>query len=333
VLEGLANQLESLGPVSRFWVPKDSLRAGTFLGLIAAIRLLRRHARIEQVLFLDAHLLLFTACWPFLSRLLPRYVVVSLIYLGGPEPIAARSWRRKLLRRFFRSAGRRLCLRTEELVDAWRTAFPELPTERIDTVPTLEMPDDRDVAEVAGIGDPLRLGVIGQVRPGKSLEWLLPLFRAHPDIGILRVAGAFTNSVHRASLESVAKYPGFDDRFLTEDEMLKVAAEQDYLVALYDDWDPRMEVATVFLAARVGRPVIVYNEGWPGRVVRTFGCGVVVDRNPRPGTEFFMALPRPESTDYHALLAGAARFRHAHGGASSRAQFLSKFLGPDPEWR
>jgi hypothetical protein len=184
VLENIFQQLERFGPVSRFWVPNDSLRVGTLLGLISAIGFLRGNARIEQVLFLDAHLVLFAACWPFLSRLLPGNVAVSLIYLGGSERIAARSWTRALVRRFFAGRGRRLYLRTEELADAWRAAFPELPSNRIDTVPTLEIPDDRDVVRVAGPRRHLRLGVVGQVRPGKSLEWLVPLFRAHPDIGI-----------------------------------------------------------------------------------------------------------------------------------------------------
>src|SRR4051812_47513260 len=68
VLESLSRELEGFGPVSRFWVPNDSLRVGTLLGVMAAARLLRRNARIEQVLFLDAHLVLLATCWPLLSR-------------------------------------------------------------------------------------------------------------------------------------------------------------------------------------------------------------------------------------------------------------------------
>jgi hypothetical protein len=221
--------------------------------------------------------------------------------------------------------GTRLYLRTEELAQAWRAAFPAVAN-RIETVPTLEIPDERDVALVVRANGALRLGVIGQVRPGKGLEWLVPLFRSQPGLGSLRIAGAFTNPVHRARLSVVAGYPGFEDRFMTEEQMLAVAAEQDYLIALYDQWDPRMEVATFFLAARVGRPVVVYDEGWAGRMVRTFGCGVAAPGDPRPGEKFFSTLPRSGTPAYEALLHGMARFRRAHGGPESAARFLAKLV-------
>jgi hypothetical protein len=326
VLAALSADLQALGPTARFRVPGDSLRIGTLLGSLAAIRALRRHQRVEQVLFLDADLVVLAACWPVLCRLLPRAVGLSLIYLTGPERIGERPWIRALVERFLSAPGRRLYLRTEELANAWRTAFPDLPPDNCDTLPTLEIPDERDVAPVRAPGTPLRFGVIGQVRPGKGLEWLVPLFTACPEIGALGIAGTFTNPVHRASLRIVETYDGFMDRFLTEKEMLAAAAGHDYLLALYEGWDPRMEVATVFLAARVGRPVIVYDEGWAGRVVRAYGCGVAVRTRARPGADFFGGLPGPGSSAYDALVSGAARFRQAHGGAPSRARFLAKLL-------
>ena len=108
--------------------------------------------------------------------------------------------------------------------------------------------------------------------------------------------------------------------------MLKAAAEQDYLLALYDDWDARMEAATVHLAARVGKPVIVYDAGWPGRMVREFGCGIAVSGNDRPNEDFFGSLPRPGEAKYEALLAGIDRFRADHGGAAIREEFVSKMF-------
>ncbi|MGH8677504.1 MAG: hypothetical protein ACREUQ_04035, partial [Burkholderiales bacterium] len=173
----------------------------------------------------------------------------------------------------------------------------------------------------------LRLGVIGQIRPGKSIEWLVPLFELNPGLGTLKIAGTFAKAAHRSQLRVLDRYTAFDDRFLTEDEMLSAAGDQDYLVALYDDWDTRMEAATVFLAARVGRPVIVYDEGWPGRMVREFGCGIAVARDPRPDEKFFASLPRPGDVAYEAFLTGAERFRQAHGGAQSRNAFLAKLVG------
>jgi hypothetical protein len=88
-----------------------------------------------------------------------------------------------------------------------------------------------------------------------------------------------------------------------------------------------MEAATVYIAARVGRPVIVYDEGWCGRMVREYGCGIAVPRSLRPGIEFFRALPHREDGTYQTLVAGMARFRAAHSGDARRAEFMRKVTG------
>src|SRR5262249_27701415 len=106
-----------------------------------------------------------------------------------------------------------------------------------------------------------------------------------------------------------------------------IAAEQDYLLVLYDDWDSRMEAATVFLAARVGRPVVVYDEGWCGRIVGTYNCGVRVSRL-GDTADFFRTLPRPADHSYQALVEGMAEFARAHSGETARAAFLAKLIPP-----
>jgi hypothetical protein len=191
----------------------------------------------------------------------------------------------------------------------------------------LEITDDLASAISSDGSKPLCFGVIGQVRPGKSLEWLVPMFADNEAIGSLHVAGAFTNAAHRDRLSFLASYSNFDNRFLTETEMLLAASSQDYLIALYDDWDARMEAATIYLAAQVGKPVIVYDEGWPGRMVREFGCGIAVPRTPRPDRNFFAGLPRPGQDRYGELLEGVRRFRVAHDGKFMREAFLAKLSG------
>jgi len=325
--EPIAAELSRYGDVTRFRVPSDSLRAGTLLGLAALLRHRRLCADLRSVLFADAYLVAVAALWPLASRLLPTVRALGVVYLQGPEHLASKPVRRRLLSRFFGAPGRRLFLRTEELACAWRAAFPDIPPGRIDTLPTLEIADGAGIETPPAAHDgPPRFAVIGQVRPGKSLEWLVPLFRANPGLGTLRVAGAFHNAAHRERLETLRGYPHFDDRVLGEREMLAAASEQDYLVALYDDWDPRMEVATVFLGARVGRPVLVYDAGWAGRVVSEYGCGVAVPATPRPDAAFFASLPRPGQAAYGALLAGVRRFRDAHGGPASRDLFVAKLV-------
>jgi len=315
------------GRVVGFRAPGGFLRMSTLLAIAALARLARRTPELERVFFLDAHLLTLASLWRFVPPRLRGVRSLGSIYLAGPEPIAAHAMKRFIVTDFVSAPGRRLFLRTGELADAWRAAFPEIPASHIDTIASLEILDDRDVVPPRERVTRARFGVIGQVRPGKGLEWLVPLFLGASAPGELFVAGTFTNAEHRARLPMLEGYPNFDNRFLAENEMLSTAGAQDYVLALYDDWDSRMEAATMFLAARVGRPVIVYDEGWPGRMVREFGCGIGVARQHRPDARFFAGLPHPGDPAYRSLLAGVERFRQAHGGAASRDAFLEKLLG------
>lgn len=321
-----ASELERYGSVERFTSRGDSLRTGTLLSLPAVLRIVRREAELQHVFFLDAHLVALAAVWPMAARGARRVRLVSSVYLGGPERIASHVLARALVSRFLFSPGRRLFLRTAELRQAWHGAFPEVPHDRIDSIPSLELVGGADIPSPRRDDKELRFGVVGQVRPGKSLEWLVPLFAQNRKMGALHIAGTFTNPEHQQRLSFLSGHPNFDNRFLTEADMLTAAADQDYLLALYDDWDARMEAATVHLAARVGKPVIVYDEGWPGRMIREFGCGIAVSRDDRPNESFFSSLPRPGEDKYQALLAGIERFRAAHGGAGSREAFLRKMF-------
>ena len=322
----IARELEKHGQTTRYRSYGTSLRTGSLLSLPAILRTARANADLQHVFFLDADFISLALAWPLAAAVRPSIRSVSVVYLGGPERIAANTPARKLVSGFLHSPQRRLFLRTDELRQAWQQAFPKVPPHHIDTSPSLEISDAGSPISPNRGGEQLRLGVIGQVRPGKSLEWLVPMFQHNDQIGILQVAGAFTNPAHRERLAFLASYPKFDNRFLTEADMLLAASNQDYLLALYDDWDPRMEAATLYVAARVGRPVIVYDEGWPGRMVREFGCGVAVARSPRPDPSFFSTLPKPGDPAYGALLDGVGRFRRAHDAANTRERFLSKLF-------
>jgi len=52
------------------------------------------------------------------------------------------------------------------------------------------------------------------------LEWLVPLFDSHPGVGELRITGNFFNDVQRQQLPMVARFKGFVERTLRDDELL-----------------------------------------------------------------------------------------------------------------
>ena len=110
--------------------------------------------------------------------------------------------------------------------------------------------------------------------------------------------------------------------------MLERAAEQDYLLMLYDHWDRRMESAVLYLAARVNRPVVVYGDSWCGRMVREFGCGVEAQTEEHGRTlELLRSLPRPGSEAYAGLLDEMEAFRQAYSVKSLRGRVMQELLG------
>jgi hypothetical protein len=191
---------------------------------------------------------------------------------------------------------------------------------------SLEIPDDEQVPIPAAFSGTLSFGILGQVRIGKGIEWLVPVFLNDATLGKLTVAGEFASPRSQERLSVLQGFAGFINRFLPESDMLELAAKQDYLLILYDIWDKRMESAVLFLAARVNRPVIVYSDGWCGRMVREFGCGLAAPTDHAETVEFLRQLPRPGSDAYTMLLAGVAAFRQAHSVRSLRGKVMQELL-------
>ena len=199
-LAATASELERYGSVERFSSHGDSLRTGTLLSLPAVLRVARRKPELRHVFFLDAHLVALAAAWPLIAIGARRVRLVSAVYLGGPERIASHPLARALVTRFLSAPGRRVFLRTSELRQAWRDAFPQLPQDRIETIPSLELADGADMPSRPHDDRELRFGVVGQVRPGKGLEWLVPLFAQNRTMGILHIAGSIHQSGAPAAL-------------------------------------------------------------------------------------------------------------------------------------
>lgn len=320
----IQRQLEKLGRVNTFRVPGPSIRWGTLLSLFTLLRI-GRHGKYRQILFLDAHLVLLAFFWKWLAWLV-KPEQLSVIYLKGPEKIAGHPLARLVVHLFLSRPETRLFLRTDELVSAWRAAFPCQPENKIDVLPSLELFDNKSVNFTPTRSKILKFGVLGQVRPGKGIEWLVPFFVANPSAGELTVAGACSTLEHQHELDVLKRFDNFINRFFSGQELLEIAQRQDYLLLLYDNWDARMEAAMLYLAANANRPVIVRESGWCGRMVNTYKCGVTCKQG-EESADFFMALPRPESAAYQALLFGLEQFRNSYSGPVWRQQFIEKVIG------
>lgn len=311
-------KLKLLGNTVDYAVKTPSIREGTLYALKSLRKLFTTNSSIDRVFFLDAHLVLLAVLWPLYYQ--KNIKQLGIVYLMGPERVTRFGVIKYLIARLLKRKEVVLFLRTEELVKDWKTAFTEAS---IKCLPPLEIPFDQELAVDEHLpSETIRLGVLGQIRTGKSLEWLVPLFKSKPSIGKLTVAGAFSQPAERQRLSVLEEFEGFQDKFLNEEELLSIASEQDYLLMLYDNWDHRMEGAVMFLAARVNRPVIVYDKGWCGSMVKTYGNGLFAPQNHEDFTTFVNSLPKYDTKEYQKLLEGVSAFKLAHSGDSIRKAFL-----------
>ena len=318
LVETAKEELQQLGEVVEYPVKTDSVREGTVKALLSIKTLLVTDFSIDRIFFLDAHLVLLAALWPFCYQ--KRIKRLSVIYLMGPERVARYKIVKVLIEKFLKRKEVSLFLRTEELAIDWKRVFPQ---SSIKCLPSLEIPID-DVLPISSrfSHEIIQFGILGQIRTGKSIEWLVPVFKNNPSLGKLIIAGTFNNPAQRQALAVLEGFEGFQDKFLTEKELLSRAIEQDYLLMLYDNWDHRMEGAVMFLAARVNRPVIVYNKGWCGRMVHTYKNGLIAPDNRSDFGGFIKQVPRSDSVEYKHLLKGMHNFKIAHSGATALNAFL-----------
>jgi hypothetical protein len=316
--DAVKSELEKIGEVVEYPVKTDSLREGTIKALLSIRSLLYKDITIERIFFLDSHLILLAALWPFFNK--NKIKRLGVLYLAGPERIASNRFIKAIINRFLKRKEVLLFLRTDELVKDWQKVFPKCT---IKCLPSLEIPTNYILPiDTPSINQLTNFGIIGQIRTGKSIERIVPLFQNDSSIGNLTVAGAFADKVQRRALAMLYTFEGFQDKFLTEEELLKIAAMQDYILMLYDNWDSRMESAMMFVAARVNKPVVVYDKGWSGRMVKTYGNGVLAISEQIDFLDFLKKLPKPNSNEYKKLIDGVVKFREAYASEKVRDIFL-----------
>lgn len=325
-LESMA-QLKAWGPFETFIAETPTGESNTTAALWALLRLRLSGRKYQRILFFDESLYILALLWPLFSILLPVQRL-GVLHMFAPDSGAGRRkrWARFVIGRFLRRPEVRFYLRTEELAQSWRDAYPEVAG-RVTTLPSLEIPDGPAYHHDLAPAGQVRFGVIGQIRPGKGIEWLVPAFQAEAAPGKLTVAGEFNMPHTREQLSVLQGFEGFINEFMSERAMLERAAAQDYLLMLYDVWDKRMESAVLYLAARVNRPVIVYGDSWSGRMVREFGCGLCAPTDHAETIELLRDVPRPGSAEYDGLLKGMEAFREVHSVGALRGRVIQELLG------
>lgn len=322
----MAKSLGEIGNVKVTITPHPSPILDTIRIFVSTIILIRKSRKSYNVYFNDGHLVAVAALYQMIPDFLkPEYLFFS--YMSGPERVCSVGAIRKIVRSFLKNKNVHLILRTEELCTAWQMAFADLPQSKFQIIPAAKhnYPPEmiRKNKKRNGI---LRFGIFGQMRSGKSIDWLVPLFKQHPEIGELHIIGGFPNEAMRRELSVLKNYQYFTEKILLPEDTLEFIQSIDYVILLFDKWDKRRESEMLFDAAIAGTPVIAFDEGWLGRMNREFSLGVSIPTNSLTILQFFKQLPVPGDERYSKMLEGLEKFRSHYSNNSFRSLFLSKMF-------
>lgn len=253
--------------------------------------------RGNRLFFVDGDI--FAFCLLALCGLFWVFPSPVLVVLHGPDRLKAHPLISRLTRQILLWTRSTIFLRSPEHLLQWQRHHKQV---RFCLLPPVEgVLSDVVVPEGPPSPGPLRLGVIGQIRDGKNIPQLLALGDATPENLSITVRGPLSE---RLTPELEARIAGRADvhiGFMSEAEMMLAARQQDYLSCLFEkSWDIKSESATFWLAVKVLRPVVSFDEGWVADMIRQTGCGIVIA--PSAFGDLASLLPTRTSPEYARLL-------------------------------
>jgi hypothetical protein len=124
---------------------------------------------------------------------------------------------------------------------------------------------------------PLKFGEIGQIRYGKSLEYLNKFFKNNNNYEFC-IIGGYANDKEKKKFNFIESKFISKKIFTSYDELISKTKKLDYLVLLYDEYlNLNYEVSTFYLAARLKIPIIFYEKHtWLKRVYSQYKCGLMI---------------------------------------------------------
>ena len=121
---------------------------------------------------------------------------------------------------------------------------------------------------------PLKFGVVGQIRYGKSLDLLNNFFKSNKKYKFY-IIGGYANVKEKKKFNFIESKFISKKNFLSYAELIKKSKRLDYLVLLYDE--NIQEISTLYLAARLKIPIIFYEQSdWLRKLHLSYKFGLMI---------------------------------------------------------
>lgn len=256
----------------------------------------------------------------FLFLIKSRFTILCMI----PPEHWCSGLKKHILEFLLKKEAIRLLFRTEELCDDWGFHF-NLYKSQMRLLPSLEVPNYVNLEDKlvhCENNEIHKFLIVGQLRPGKSIEKIINVFENNNILSQLKIVGSYVDYKYMAKCMKYQKLGVISNIYLDTAKIESLIFNASYIILLYGErWDLRMESGLLYLSTRLGTPVITYNKGWLGRMVSKYKCGIAID-NISSLSHLIKNIPSRKSIEYNKLVDGCVKFAKDHKNESKVELFL-----------
>ena len=224
--------------------------------------------------------------------------IIIIYVLFGPEKIFQSKIRLYFIKLFLKLNNTKILTRTAEIEKSWRKSFNNFKW-KINNIPPIDFPKINKLKNLNK--GSLKFGSVGQIRFGKSLEFLNSFFVKNKKYDF-SIIGGYANKQTKENFSFLEKkFLISNETFLNFKKIIRAASKLDYIILLYDKFfDKRNEVSTLYLAAKLGIPIICFkNNSWLYKQLKIFKCGYSIK-----SLKEFSNFPTRNSKKYRSYIRG-----------------------------
>ena len=223
----------------------------------------------DCIIFSLTYLFFFTK---FLFK--SNYIFIYAHY--GPEFIDKSIIKKFFLKSFLKNNNTRIYLRTKELQRDWKKKLPNFKN-KIFYLKSIDYPNYENF-KLVNKTNKLKLGCVGQIRNGKSLNFLNKFFTMNKKYSF-KIIGGYADIKSKNEFQYLNKKFLSNSSFIDYKTLINYSKKLDYIILLYDYlFDKRYEVSTLYLAAKLNIPVICFNNNsWLSKKISYYKCGILIN--------------------------------------------------------
>ena len=237
------------------------------------IKVINLRKKFDAFFFFDTNIFILSYLLFFLNFFFNNKKLNIYIYYG-PEILNKSKVKLFFFKQLLSNKKINIFLRTKELENSCKKKLPNYK-KKFRYLNSFDFPSLENFRKKKN--KKIFFGSVGQVRDGKSLDFLNSFFKKNYKYNF-KIIGGFANQTIKSKFKYLDKKFIRFKNFFSFKEIVRETKKLDYMILLYDDsFDNRNEVSTFFLAAKLKIPVICFKKkSWLSKIVKKYKCGITI---------------------------------------------------------